>query len=136
MSGQQLQPLQHTFLWKYESSDFQISMSGGQTSSKLTSLLLYIWCKFNTENTIVSSPTLFPVLLILPRWQQVTRSLIVSFLGIVGPKCCDSMKCHCFWEVMVFRYRPRGESQTSYVFLVVIFYFNVKLYCKLQNTST
>lgn len=135
MSGQQLQPLQHTFLWKYESSDFQISMSGGQTSSKLTSLLLYIWCKFNTENTIVSSPTLFPVLLILPRWQQVTRSLIVSFLGIVGPKCCDSMKCHCFWEVMVFRYRPRGESQTSYVFLVVILYFNVKLYFKLQNTS-
>lgn len=135
MRGQQLQPLQHTFLWKYESSDFQISMSGGQTSSKLTSLLLYIWCKFNTENTIVSSPTLFPVLLILPRWQQVTRSLIVSFLGIVGPKCCDSMKCHCFWEVMVFRYRPRGESQTSYVFLVVILYFNVKLYFKLQNTS-
>ena len=136
MRGQQLQPLQHTFLWKYESSDFQISMSGGQTSSKLTSFLSYIWCKFNTENTIVSSPTLFPVLLILTRWQQVTCSLIVSFLGIVGPKCCDSMKCHCFWEVMVFRYRPRGESQTSYVFLVVILYFNVKLYFKLQNTST
>ena len=88
------------------------------------------------QKIIVSSPTLFPVLLILPRWQQVTCSLIVSFLGIVGPKCCDSMKCHCFWEVMVFRYRPRGESQTSYVFSVVILYLNVKLYFKLQNTST
>jgi len=87
------------------------------------------------QKIIVSSPTLFPVLLILPRWQQVTCSLIVSFLGIVGPKCCDSMKCHCFWEVMVFLYRPRGESRTSYVFLVVILNFNVKLYFKLRWQS-
>lgn len=84
---------------------------------------------------IVSSPTLFPVLLILPCWQQVTCSLIVRFLGIVGPKCCDSMKCYCFWEVMVFLYRPRRESRTSYVFLVVILYFNVKLYFKLRWQS-
>lgn len=87
------------------------------------------------QKIIVSSPTLFPVLLILPCWQQVTCSLIVSFLGIVGPKCCDSMKCHCFWEVMVFLYMPRGESRTSYVFLVVILYFNVKLYFKLRWQS-
>ena len=108
MRGQQVQPFQHTFLWENESSDNQISTSGGQISSKLTSLP----CTSDVHSIqkIVSSSTLFPVLLIIalhlmmPRWQQVTCSLVSSFLGMVGPKCRDGIKG---------RFQGRGQGSPA-----------------------
>ena len=62
------------------------------------------------QKIIVSSPTLSPVLLIIalhlmmPRWQQVTCSLVLSFLGMVGPKCRDGIKG---------RFQGRGQGSPA-----------------------
>ena len=40
----------------------------------------------------------------MPRWQQVTCSLVLSFLGMVGPKCHDGIKG---------RFQGRGQGSPA-----------------------